>query len=208
MVTKEQIIAAQNGDEKTIEFIINDIKPFIIERAQLYNQKHPYVEIDDLIQEGTLGLLHALKKFDTSTGYTLLTYGRWAIDSFMYDYVRYQKKRYTGLTVESDKDTAVADDLSVHYYGTSTSQFHNQVEEWYERKDLRRSVTAVLSGLPPQQKQILELKYGLKDGKIRSNVEVGQIMGSSKQNIFYLERQAFRRIKNTPALRKKLEPFV
>ena len=149
MVTKEQIIAAQNGDEKTIEFIINDIKPFIIEIAQSYHQKYPYIEIDDLIQEGTLGLLHALKKFDTNTDYTLLTYGRWAIDSFMYDYVRYQKKRYTGLTVESDKDTAVADDLSVHYYGTSTRNLHNQVEEWYERKDLKHQVTAVLSSLPP-----------------------------------------------------------
>jgi len=41
----------------------------------------------DLIQEGTIGLMHATKRFDPERGFRLMTYAAWWIRAAMHDYI-------------------------------------------------------------------------------------------------------------------------
>jgi len=41
----------------------------------------------DLIQEGTIGLMHATKRFDPDRGFRLITYASWWIRAAMHDYI-------------------------------------------------------------------------------------------------------------------------
>ncbi len=68
---------AQAGDEDARERIIRANVRFVIDTVKPLRFRG--VEFSDLIQEGLFGLLHALDRFDVSTGYKFITYAVWWI---------------------------------------------------------------------------------------------------------------------------------
>jgi len=74
---KKLAIRIKNGDEDAkTEFIEKNLR-LVISIATRYSKKG--VELLDLIQEGNIGLMTAIKKFDLSKGYRFSTYGTWWI---------------------------------------------------------------------------------------------------------------------------------
>jgi RNA polymerase sigma-32 factor len=58
---------------------------FVVKVAHKY---HDYrVKLTDLIQEGNLGLMHAVKKFDPYKGYRLISYAVWWIRAYIQNYI-------------------------------------------------------------------------------------------------------------------------
>ncbi len=68
---------AHNGDENARELMINSNLPFVINIASKYRGLG--LSFGDLIQEGTLGLMRALEKFDPDRNNCLSTYAIWWI---------------------------------------------------------------------------------------------------------------------------------
>ncbi|GMR11789.1 MAG: RNA polymerase sigma factor RpoD [Anaerolineae bacterium] len=64
-----------------------------------------------------------------------------------------------------------------------------------------------LESLPPRESVVLQLRYGLADGKAYTLQEVGQKLGVTRERARQIEAQAVRRLQN-PEIRQKLVDFV
>ena len=64
-----------------------------------------------------------------------------------------------------------------------------------------------LDTLPPRESVVLQLRYGLADGKAYTLEEVGKKLGVTRERVRQIEAQAMRRFQN-PEMREKLEDYV
>ena len=72
---------------------------------------------------------------------------------------------------------------------------------------LCESLREVLSGLPPREVRILQLRYGLLDGQAYTLEEVGRKMGVTRERVRQIEAQALSRLRH-PSIRRKLHDYL
>ena len=65
----------KNADMEAAEKLVTSNLRFVVKIAHEY--KNYRVKLIDLIQEGNIGLMHAVKKFDPYKGYRLISYAVW-----------------------------------------------------------------------------------------------------------------------------------
>ena len=94
-VSNEQLCkAALNGDTEARNALVENNLRFIKRTAyEIWSAQQELnaalgIEINDLVQEGSLGLLECISSFDPNTGNRFLTYAAPAIKNAMLDYVR------------------------------------------------------------------------------------------------------------------------
>ena len=58
-----------------------------------------------------------------------------------------------------------------------------------------------------REKKVLELRFGINDGRARTLEEVGQIFGVTRERIRQIEAKALRKLKH-PSRSKKLRDFL
>jgi RNA polymerase primary sigma factor len=61
---------------------------------------------------------------------------------------------------------------------------------------LRSKLLKAVEDLPPREKEIIMLRYGLKDGVVHTLEEVGKIFGITRERVRQLEIKALERLKN------------
>ena len=74
---RELTTRAQSGDWLARDRIFNANIPLVISIARRYN--NPHLEAEDLIQEGMIGLCHAMERFDPERGFRFSTYATYWI---------------------------------------------------------------------------------------------------------------------------------
>ncbi|MCJ7621925.1 MAG: sigma-70 family RNA polymerase sigma factor [Anaerolineaceae bacterium] len=72
---------------------------------------------------------------------------------------------------------------------------------------LKEHLVDVLSGLPPREVRILQLRYGLLDGQAYTLEEVGRKMGVTRERVRQIEAQALSRLRH-PSIRRKLRDYL
>lgn len=72
---------------------------------------------------------------------------------------------------------------------------------------LREHIGEVMEKLPPREARILQLRYGLVDGKVHTLNEVGRKMGVTRERVRQIEAQALRRLRN-PRVQRKLRSYI
>ena len=72
---------------------------------------------------------------------------------------------------------------------------------------LREQLREVLSGLPPREVRILQLRYGMLDGQAYTLEEVGRKVGVTRERVRQIEAQALNRLRH-PSIRRKLHDYL
>ncbi len=80
LTPKEEVdlaIKAKNGDEQAIEKLIKSNLRFVVSVAKQYQNQG--LSLNDLIDEGNVGLIKAVKRYDVTKGFKFISYAVWWI---------------------------------------------------------------------------------------------------------------------------------
>lgn len=77
---------ARTGDKEAIDLLVNSNLRFVISVAKVYSNGN-LSKLEDLINEGNMGLVEAAKTFDPSTGFKFISYAVWQIRKYMLKYL-------------------------------------------------------------------------------------------------------------------------
>ncbi len=72
---------------------------------------------------------------------------------------------------------------------------------------LQQQLVRIFNDLPPREVRILQLRYGLLDGKVYTLEEVGRKMGVTRERVRQIKSQALGRLRN-PLLRRQLRGYL
>jgi RNA polymerase primary sigma factor len=72
---------------------------------------------------------------------------------------------------------------------------------------LKEQIDDVLSSLTPREQRVLQLRFGLEDGRSRTLEEVGQEFGVTRERIRQIEVKALKKLRH-PSRSRKLKEYL
>lgn len=181
----------QSGDESVKNTLIERNLRLVVYIARKFDNTGIWVE--DLVSIGTIGLIKAVKTFDPSKKIKLATYASKCIENEILMYLRRSSRLRSEVSFDEplNKDWEGNELLLSDVMGTDNDIIYRSLEEEVDRILLRKAM-AKLTG---REKRIMELRFGLKDGKERTQKEVADLLGISQSYISRLEKRIFKRLK-------------
>ncbi|MBX6350287.1 MAG: RNA polymerase sporulation sigma factor SigE [Clostridia bacterium] len=155
------------------------------------------VPIEDLVSIGTIGLIKAVQSFDPGKRIKLATYASKCIENEILMHLR----RTNRFRAEVSFDQPLSSDWDgnelalADVHGTDPDLVYRNVEEEAERALLREA----LKKLSRRERNIVELRYGLRDGVERTQKQVADGLGISQSYISRLEKRIIRRLREEMA---------
>lgn len=149
-------------------------------------------DMDDLISIGTIGLIKAIRTFDSSKNTRLATYAARCIENEILMHLRSSKKVRSELMLQdpigADKEGNEITLLDI--LGTDGDEVLDTVELSVEQEKLHRK----MEGLTSRERRVLELRYGLTDGSRRTQREISKKLGISRSYVSRIEKRAISKL--------------
>ena len=150
-------------------------------------------EMDDLISIGTIGLIKAIDSFDTNKGIRLATYAAMCIDNEILMFFRNTKKTKGEVFLQDPigVDKEGNEICLIDILSSDSDSVLEAVENSLQVKELYKKMSDVLS---PREKEIIQMRYGLLDGDIKTQREIAGILGISRSYVSRIEKKALKKL--------------
>jgi RNA polymerase sporulation-specific sigma factor len=151
------------------------------------------IGLEDLASIGTIGLIKAVNTFDPSKKIKLATYASKCIENEILMYLRRNSKLRAEvsfdepLNVDWDGNELLLSDV----LGTEPDIIYRDLEHQVNKKLL----LGALDKLSSRERKIMELRFGLGDGRERTQKQVAEHLGISQSYISRLEKKIILRLK-------------
>ncbi|MBQ7331576.1 MAG: RNA polymerase sporulation sigma factor SigK [Oscillospiraceae bacterium] len=149
---------------------------------------------EDLISIGTIGLIKGITTFDCSKGARLATYAARCVENEILMHFRSQKK--------SSQDVSLSDYIETGTDGAALSLMdvvsddRDLLETIHTRQRLEQVRRAVSSVLTDQERQVIQMRYGLCGLQSSRQWEVAQKLGISRSYVSRIEKRALEKLKD------------
>ncbi|HII4496413.1 TPA: RNA polymerase sporulation sigma factor SigK [Clostridium perfringens] len=150
-------------------------------------------EMDDLISIGTIGLIKAIDSFDTNKGIRLATYAAKCIDNEILMFFRNTKKTKGEVFLQDPigVDKEGNEICLIDILSSDSDSVLEAVENSLQVKELYKKMSDVLS---LREKEIIQMRYGLLDGDIKTQREIAGILGISRSYVSRIEKKALKKL--------------
>lgn len=150
-------------------------------------------EIDDLISIGTIGLIKAIITFDELKGTRLATYAARCIENEILMTIRAAKKIKIEVSLHDpigiDKE---GNEISlIDILGSDNDIILDEVELKMQIKKLYQKMEKVLK---KREKTVIELRYGLSNGIVKTQREIAEMLGISRSYVSRIEKRAIKKL--------------
>lgn len=179
------------GDEESKNILIEHNLRLVAHIVKKYSNigKDP----DDLISIGTIGLIKAISTFDPKKKTRLATYAARCIENEILMTIRSDKKLKGEVSLQDpigiDKEGNEISLLDV--LGTDPNSVMDEVELKLAVKKLYKKMQSVLK---KREKMVLEMRYGLLNGKNKTQREIAQMLGISRSYVSRIEKKAIMKL--------------
>lgn len=241
----------KKGDQRSRKDMIRANLRLVINIAKRY--MYLGIPLLDLIEEGNLGLMKAVDKFDCKRGFRFSTYAAWwirqsisrsivehgkmiRIPVYMNELLAKWKKTKEGLSHKLNRlptDIEIAKKLKLtkekterinFWLTTSTSSLEapigdegeNQVSDLLEDKNSaspdagikimmdKERVNSLLETMMERERKVLNMRFGLADGKVHTLAVVAKKLGISRERVRQIEEEALKKIRKYVDQQEKL----
>ena len=247
----ELAMRKDNGDQEAFnEMVVHNLK-LVVYVAKYYRGRG--LDFGDLIQEGNLGLIKAVEKFDYTKGYKFSTYAMYWIKQsitkalnfdtrniripidkmelvkkikaskteyfkiFGYEPDDDELSEYSGIPLDKIEsvsqllyDTKSLDECIRNDSGEEETEYMEFIADPKQGRDLDinnlllkefRDVFENKTSLTEREKNIIRLRFGLKDGRCYTLEEVGQEYNITRERARQIENKAIRKLKNNSQIK-------
>ena len=250
---KELAIAVENGDLEAKQRLAEANLRLVVSIAKRYVGRG--MQFLDLIQEGNMGLMKAVDKFDYSKGFKFSTYATWwirqaitraiadqartiRIPVHMVETINKLVREQRNLLQELGQDptpeqiaermdmtpdkvreilkiaqepvsleTPIGEEDDSHLGDFIEDEVIENPVDYTTRVVLREQLDEVLDTLTDREENVLRLRYGLDDGKMRTLEDVGKVFNVTRERIRQIEAKALRKLRH-PSRSKQLKDFI
>ena len=153
--------------------------------------------IEDLISIGTVGLIKAINTFRADKSIKLATYASRCIENEILMYIRKNSSQRTAISIDEPLNTDWDGNelLLSDILGSEEDSISFELEQREERQMVRDAV----SSLSPRERELIELRYGMRTGREMTQKEVADLLGISQSYISRLEKRILANLKETLA---------
>jgi len=250
---KELALAVEAGDIEAKQRLAEANLRLVVSIAKRYVGRG--MQFLDLIQEGNMGLMKAVDKFDYSKGFKFSTYATWwirqaitraiadqartiRIPVHMVETINKLVREQRNLLQELGQDptpeqiaermdmtpdkvreilkiaqepvsleTPIGEEDDSHLGDFIEDEVIENPVDYTTRIVLREQLDEVLDTLTDREENVLRLRFGLDDGKMRTLEDVGKVFNVTRERIRQIEAKALRKLRQ-PSRSKPLRDFI
>ena len=186
-----ETIARLEFDERARQVLIEHNLRLVVYIAKRF--ENTGTGLEDLVSIGTIGLVKAINTFRADKNIKLATYASRCIENEILMYIR----KYSGTRSEVSIDEPLNTDLDGNelllsdVLGSDEESITFEIERAEERAAIRRAVAA----LGEREREIIELRYGMRGGDELTQKEVADRLGISQSYISRLEKKIIARLR-------------
>ncbi len=186
---EERRLLESSDPDKNEKLIVHNLR-LVVYIAKKFDSGS---NIEDMISIGTIGLIKAVNTFCPDRNIKLATYASRCIENEILMYLRKTSSLKNEISIDEPLNTDQSGNelLLSDILGSDPDEVGRGIETEDEKKLIKKFV----SELPPREKQIMEMRFGMNGYREYTQKQVADILGISQSYISRLEKRIIDKLK-------------